>query len=83
MMFDMHANLCVERAKNKRLASKCPKQYSCSKEPYNTVIRLAFRHEAAPKALESAALTFPITFLLKSTLQVDPIKSDLSSWHAT
>jgi hypothetical protein len=33
----MHVNFCVERAKDKRLASKCSKEYSCSKEPYNTV----------------------------------------------
>jgi hypothetical protein len=33
----MRTNFCVERTKNKRLASKCSKEYSCSKEPYNTV----------------------------------------------
>jgi hypothetical protein len=43
-VFDMRVNFCVERAKNKRLASKCSKEYlcskeySCSKEPYNTVL---------------------------------------------
>jgi hypothetical protein len=54
----MRTNFCVERAKNKRLASKCSKEYSCSKEPYNTV------SESSPRVLRFLLSLASLTALI-------------------